>query len=112
MTPAAGAGAVTINASSHQAKEAKEDGTPTDAVERLHLPVQRAPCRARSPIGVPPRFSPEGLLIPKAQLQARLPGTWVQRALPAVACPSPVEAPHGPVIVPVSMMPGAARAQQ
>ena len=47
-------------------KEAKEDGTPTDAVERLHLPVQRAPCRARSPIGVPPRFLPKGLFIPKA----------------------------------------------
>src|SRR5271169_6193382 len=28
-------------------------------------------------------------LIPKAQLQARLPGTWFARALPAFACPSP-----------------------
>ena len=28
-------------------------------------------------------------LIPKAQLQARLPGTWSERALPAFACPSP-----------------------
>src|ERR1700722_12849447 len=27
--------------------------------------------------------------IPKAQLQARLPGTWSERALPAFACPSP-----------------------
>ena len=27
--------------------------------------------------------------IPKAQLQARLPGTWSARALPAFACPSP-----------------------
>jgi hypothetical protein len=34
------------------------------------------------------------------------------RALPAFLYPSPVEAPHGPVVVPVSMMPGAARAQQ
>ena len=28
-------------------------------------------------------------LIPKARLQARLPGTWSARALPAFACPSP-----------------------
>ena len=28
-------------------------------------------------------------LIPKARLQARLPGTWSERALPAFACPSP-----------------------
>ena len=27
--------------------------------------------------------------IPKARLQARLPGTWSERALPAFACPSP-----------------------
>src|ERR1700682_3271002 len=28
-------------------------------------------------------------LIPKARLQARLPGTWSARALPGFACPSP-----------------------
>ena len=44
-----------------------------------------------------------------AQLQARLPGTRVRRALPALACPSPVEAPHTPAVVPESMMPGTAR---
>jgi hypothetical protein len=32
---------------------------------------------------------PREYLIPKAQLQARLPGTWSARALPAFACPSP-----------------------
>ena len=46
-------------------------------------------CKGRSPIGVPPRFSPKGVIVPKAQLQARLPGTWSERALPAFACPSP-----------------------
>ena len=64
---------------------------------------------------------------PWAQLQARLPGTWqdassckrtptgehglrvLTRALPAPACPSPGNAPPGPVVVPVSMMPEAAR---
>ena len=45
--------------------------------------------RSSSPVGVPPRFSPKGVIVPKAQLQARLPGTWSERALPAFACPSP-----------------------
>ena len=31
------------------------------------------------------------------------------RALPALTYPSPVAAPHAPVVVPASMMPGAAR---
>jgi hypothetical protein len=44
-----------------------------------------------------------------ALLQARLPGTWSSRALPALSCPSPVAAPHAPVVMPASMMPGAAR---
>src|SRR5580693_9900529 len=33
-------------------------------------------------------------LIPKAQLQARLPGTRSERALPAFACPSPGSTSH------------------
>ncbi len=87
-----GAGAVTINASSHErkSKKKKESGTPKDADPYpLYLAVQLAPCKARSPIGVPPRFSPKGVIVPKARLQARLPGTWSERALPAIACPSP-----------------------
>jgi hypothetical protein len=86
------AGAVTINASSHErkSKKKKESGTPKDADPYpLYLAVQLAPCKARSPIGVPPRVSPKGVIVPKAQLQARLPGTWSERALPAFACPSP-----------------------
>jgi hypothetical protein len=35
-----------------------------------------------------------------AQLQARLPGTRVRRALPAFACPSPGKAPPAPAVVP------------
>src|SRR6204780_1576682 len=65
-------------------------GTPANAVQQpTHLPVRFAPCKARSPIGVPPRFSPKGVIVPKAQLQARLPGTRSVRVLPAIACPSP-----------------------
>jgi hypothetical protein len=33
----------------------------------------------------------------------------VTRALPAPACPSPGKAPPGPIVMPVSMMPKAAR---
>ena len=50
-----------------------------------------------------------GTPVPKAQLQARLPGTWFQRVLSVVSCPSPVTAPHAPVVMPASMMPEAAR---
>jgi hypothetical protein len=46
-----------------------------------------------------------------AQLQAMLPGTWFRRALPALACPSAVEAPHASAVVPKGMMPKAAPAQ-
>jgi hypothetical protein len=53
-----------------------------------------------------------GTSVPKAQLQARLPGTWFRRALPGVSCPSPVAAPHTPVVMPASMMPKAAREWQ
>jgi hypothetical protein len=43
--------------------------------------TRRAPCKARPPVGVPPRLSPKGLLIPKAQRQAMLPGTWPERSI-------------------------------
>jgi hypothetical protein len=50
-------------------------GTPADADPYPPpLAERRAPSRARTPSGVPPRLSPRGLFIPKAQLQARLPG--------------------------------------
>jgi hypothetical protein len=58
----------------------------------LHiLPRKRGRIKegARTLDGVPPRLSPKGVIVPKAQLQARLPGTWSARALPAFACPSP-----------------------
>jgi hypothetical protein len=37
---------------------------------------------------------------PLAQLQAMLPGTRIQRALPAFTCPSPGTAPPAPALVP------------
>jgi len=79
-----------------------------------HLPHlfrmrRRAHCCARRLVGVPLAAPARGTLVPKARVQARLPGTWFRRALPGVSCPSPVAAPHAPVVMPASMMPGPAR---
>src|SRR5258708_31787028 len=47
-------------------KEIKGSGTPTDADQHPpHLAMRRAPCKARSPFGVPPRLSPKGVSHPK-----------------------------------------------
>jgi hypothetical protein len=108
----------------------KGSGTPTDVFSQPpHLTMRRAPAGALAY-----RRSTAVLTVrafgPWAQLQARLPGTWqdvrsgtvaptgeqrsraLTRALPAPACPSPGNAPPGPVIVPVSMMPEAARVRR
>ena len=49
-------------------KEEKESGTPINAGPYPpHLSMRRALCKARSPIGVPPRLSACGTIHPKAQ---------------------------------------------
>ena len=60
----------------------------SDAAARLAL-------KARSPLGAPPRLSPEASAR-LAQLQAMLPGTRIPRALPAFTYPSPGTAPPAP----------------
>jgi hypothetical protein len=82
--------------------------TPQTQIQPPRLRARRALSGARTPVGVPPRRLPRTWQS-SAQLQARLPGTWSSRALPARSCPSPVAAPHTPVVMPASMMPGAAR---
>ncbi len=87
----------------------------------------RAESAARSPIGVPLRLLPSWLSALGRNSRPGFLGTWqdvrsgklaptgeqrprvLTRALPAPACPSPGNAPPGPVVVPVSMMPEAAR---
>ena len=50
-------------------KKKKESGTPKNADPYpLYLAVRLAPCKARSPIGVPPRLLPKGVIVPKAHL--------------------------------------------
>jgi hypothetical protein len=80
-------------------KEIKGSGTPADALFMSRTQAARGSrhgkvglrrpfrYRARSPASVPPRLSPKGVVVPKAQLQARLPGTRPERALPAVPVP-------------------------
>jgi hypothetical protein len=64
-----------------EAKKKEGCGTPADADSYPpHLAARHAPSRTRTPSGVPPRLSPMGLVIPKAQLQARLPGMWRLKA--------------------------------
>jgi hypothetical protein len=53
-------------------KESKETERRQTHVQLLHLPAQRAPCGARSPVGVPLRLSPGRQLVPKARRQAML----------------------------------------
>ena len=50
--------------------------TPTDAGTTAAPYGRGAAQRGGSSVGVPPRLSPKGVVVPKAQLQARFPGTW------------------------------------
>jgi len=66
----------------------KGSGTPADADQHPpHLAMRRAPCKARSPFGVPPRLSPKGI-IPSQRLSFR-PG-FLGRGLNGRYPPSPV----------------------
>jgi hypothetical protein len=88
----------------------------------------RASSRMRTPVGVPPRLSPKGVVVPKAQLQAMLPGTWPERrsrsrppsggrtdaVVAGVTRPGlsqSGDAPRAPVVVPAGPMPETARAR-
>src|SRR4029078_12137999 len=53
-------------------------------VGRTEEGARRASGETRSPLGAPPRLSPEALR-PLAPLPAMLPGTWIRRALSALA---------------------------
>jgi hypothetical protein len=66
----------------------KGSGTPADADQHPpHLAMRRAPCKTRSPFGVPPRLSPKGI-IPSQRLSFR-PG-FLGRGLNGRYPPSPV----------------------
>ena len=76
------------SASQERRKEIKGSGTPKDAgPQPPHLATRLAPCKARSPSGVPPRLSPKGI-IPSQRLGFR-PG-FLGRGLYGRYPPSPV----------------------
>jgi hypothetical protein len=100
--------------------------TPTNAGTTCRTGGCGAAQRGGSSVGVPPRLSPKRLVIPKAQLQARLPGTWqgvrsgkVETGFPKRSHASlnklagvtrlrlsqSREAPPAPVVMPGDMMP-------
>jgi hypothetical protein len=107
----------------------KGSGTPRNGCVSLRASGRGSALKAgaRSPLGVPPRFS-SGDCHPLTQLQARHPGTWRERMILWTANrgedrtrlrgryprpPIPVQgAPPAPAIVPASMMPEAARVRQ
>ena len=60
----------------------KGSGTPVDADPYPpHPAVRLAPCKARSPAGVPLAALAKGTFVPKAQRQAMLPGTRPERTI-------------------------------
>ena len=79
--------------------------------------------RERSPLGVPPPFSPKGVLVPKARRQAMFPATWPERlvlkarpnrgaetsrrsaGVTRAGLSQSSDAPRVPVVVPADMMP-------
>ena len=65
--------------------------------------------RSASPIGVPPRLSPEGRRSQRLSSRPRFLGRRSCGCYPPLPCPSPVTAPHAPAVVPARKMPGAAR---
>src|SRR5690242_1840342 len=83
--------------------------TPTDAIGILpwHRPRPRLSAERRTSIGVPPRFSPQGVFHRKGlSLRPGFLGRGgtrfahpFERALPAPACPSPAKAPRTLVVV-------------
>ena len=76
------------------------------------LALRRAPCRARSPSGVPPRLCPRDSRIPRCNFGPGFAGQaprW--RGSPAGTGPGYSEAPRMPVIMPADMMSEAAREQ-
>ena len=77
--------------------------------EPPHHRVRHALDGARSPIGVPPRLSPEGRRSQRLSSRPRFLGRGSGGCYPPLPCPSPVTAPHAPAVVPARKMPGAAR---
>ena len=74
---------------------------------------KRAPCRARSPVGVPRRFCPWDSRIPRCGRRTRFRGAGATMAgVSRRRQPRLQRAPRTPVIVPADMMSDTARVQR
>src|SRR5689334_12115153 len=111
----AGSSPAMTKGKNERTKEKVGGETPTDA--RLFCRGSghgRAWIARRTSIGVPPRFSPQGVFHRKGRslrpgFLGR--GLSVERVLPAPACPTVQRAPRAPVVVPRGLMPKTARAR-
>ena len=97
----------------HERTDGKKRKQNADRRGSTCLPCgKRAPCRARSPVGVPRRFCPWDSRIPRCGVGpgfAELAPRW--RGSPAGANPGYSETPRTPVIVPADMMSDTAGVQ-
>jgi hypothetical protein len=76
-------------------------GTPTNAGHQPpHLAMRRAPCRARSPVGVPPRLSPKGVSHPKGSASGQASWDVVCTGVTRLRLSQSRDAPPIPVIMP------------
>src|SRR6202034_2165035 len=97
------AGSLTICALSHECKKRRKRKAERRSTRvRIHRTcVRRAPCKRRSPIGVPPRLSACGSISSQGSTWARLRDTRRSRGgPPARACATSSDAPRAPLIVP------------
>ena len=63
-------------------------------VQPPHLAVRRCSCGSSTPLGVPPRFLPKGLFIPKAQLRPGFVDGGTKKRRVAPPAPRPLPAMH------------------
>src|ERR1700691_582177 len=98
-------------------KDTKKKGSGTSTDAWSHDAVQRhgcASCGTRSPVGVPPRLLPWGFRPVRLNFKPGFLGrdrydVFAKWALPTPTCPSPVNAPHAPAVMPVGLIPEVAR---
>jgi hypothetical protein len=80
-------------------------GTPTGAHSTPHLRVRRPLCEGGSPIGVPPRLSPQRVSHPHGSVSGQASWDVVCVGVTQLRLSQSSVAPHTPVIVPEGMMP-------
>jgi hypothetical protein len=78
----------------HERKKRKAERRKTLLHQPPHQAVRRRAERSASAFRRSTTAPAEGTYVTQGAAQARLPGTWLARALPTIACPSPVSTSH------------------